>query len=174
MRYLKRWTVAIALFLALILDGSISHFVPLLQDWGVNCWLTLIGLTLVGLEDEHNHQLIWLGLVLGLIADAYYLGIFGIYTFIFPMAVFGAQQLSRFLPVSFWFRWGTCIIIYAVATLYHFLAFYLVGLTQVSFRIWQSSLMPNLIWAALLSAISYPLWLYLATKFPFLVREETY
>ncbi|TVV03823.1 rod shape-determining protein MreD, partial [Lactobacillus paragasseri] len=88
MAELRRWYVAIALFMALILDGVLAYNLQTFifhRGFSGSCWLTVVGITLIALCDDKNDANIWLCLGLGLIADLYYLGVIGIYTVAFPL-----------------------------------------------------------------------------------------
>lgn len=95
MAELRRWYVAIALFMALILDGVLAYNLQTFifhRGFSGSCWLTVVGITLIALCDDKNDANIWLCLGLGFIADLYYLGVIGIYTVAFPLICFLIQQ----------------------------------------------------------------------------------
>ena len=124
MAELRRWYVAIALFMALILDGVLAYNLQTFifhRGFSGSCWLTVVGITLIALCDDKNDANIWLCLGLGFIADLYYLGVTGIYTVAFPLICFLIQQSARFLPEVFWFRLLICLVVYLCVSFYVYL-----------------------------------------------------
>lgn len=174
MAELRRWYVAIALFVALILDGVLAYNLQTFifhRVFSGSCWLTIIGITLISLCDDKNDADIWLCLGLGLIADLYYLGIIGIYTVAFPLICFIIQQSARFLPEVFWFRLLICLVTYLCVSAYVFLMFNMVGIIQLSFASFSRSILPNLLWCLILVLCTYWFWVKLAEEYPFLKKE---
>lgn len=174
MAELRRWYVAIALFMALILDGVLAYNLQTFifhRGFSGSCWLTIIGITLISLCDDKNDADIWLCLGLGLIADLYYLGIIGIYTVAFPLICFFIQQSARFLPEVFWFRLLICLVTYLCVSAYVFLMFNMVGIIQLSFASFSRSILPNLLWCFILVLCTYWFWVKLAEEYPFLKKE---
>jgi rod shape-determining protein MreD len=174
MAELRRWYVAIALFVALILDGVLAYNLQTFifhRGFSGSCWLTIIGITLISLCDDKNDGDIWLCLGLGLIADLYYLGIIGIYTVAFPLICFIIQQSARFLPEVFWFRLLICLVTYLCVSAYVFLMFNMVGIIQLSFASFSRSILPNLLWCLILVLCTYWFWVKLAEEYPFLKKE---
>ena len=153
MAELRRWYVAIALFVALILDGVLAYNLQTFifhRGFSGSCWLTIIGITLISLCDDKNDADIWLCLGLGLIADLYYLGIIGIYTVAFPLI---------------------CLVTYLCVSAYVFLMFNMVGMIQLSFASFSRSILPNLLWCLILVLCTYWFWVKLAEEYPFLKKD---
>lgn len=174
MAELRRWYVAIALFMALILDGVLAYNLQTFvfhRSFSGSFWLTIIGITLIALCDDKNDSNIWLSLGLGLIADLYYLGIIGIYTVAFPLVCFFIQQSARFLPEVFWFRLLICLVTYFCVSAYVFLMLNVAGLIQLSFASFLHSILPNLLWCLILVICTYCFWVKLAEDYPFLKKE---
>ena len=174
MAVLRKWYVAIALFMALILDGVLAYNLQTLifhRDFSGSCWLTVIGITLIALNDDKNDANIWLCLGLGFIADLYYLGIIGIYTVAFPLICFIIQQSARFLPEVFWFRLVICLVTYLGLSAYVFFMLNLSGMIQLPFTAFLHSILPNLLWCAILVLCTYWFWVKLVEEYPFLKKE---
>ena len=172
MAILRRWYVAIALFMALILDGVLAYNLQTFifhRSFSGSCWLTVVGITLIALCDDKNDANIWLCLGLGIIADLYYLGIIGIYTVAFPLICFFIEKSARFLPEVFWFRLLVCLVTYLCVSV--FLMLNLIGLIQLSFVSFTHSILPNLLWCLILAISTYWFWVKLAEDYPFLKKE---
>ena len=164
MAILRRWYVAIALFMALILDGVLAYNLQTFifhRSFSGSCWLTVVGITLIALCDDKNDANIWLCLGLGIIADLYYLGII----------CFFIEKSARFLPEVFWFRLLICLVTYLCVSVYVFLMLNLTGLIQLSFASFTHSILPNLLWCLILAICTYWFWVRLAEDYPFLKKE---
>ena len=62
MRIFREWVLAIALYVALVLDGSLAFYLHQFQNWhgyGASCWLMPIGIMLIALFDDMNDKEIW-------------------------------------------------------------------------------------------------------------------
>ena len=60
MAILRRWYVAIALFMALILDGVLAYNLQTFifhRSFSGSCWLTVVGITLIALCDDKMMQI---------------------------------------------------------------------------------------------------------------------
>lgn len=177
MHILRQWILAIALFVALILDGSLSfylHQFMTVGDYGAACWLMPIGVMLIGLFDDTNSKEIWLALGAGVVADIYSLGIIGVYTVFLPVICFVCQKIARFLPEMFWSRLIIVLLGVTLLDIYSWGILTMVGLIDVSAQAMLVSLGINLIWSLVFTALTYWIWGNLAQDYPFLVDLQAY
>ncbi|QNQ80617.1 rod shape-determining protein MreD [Lactobacillus sp. PV034] len=177
MTTLCKWYVGIALFFAMILDGSLAlafQKVFYHPNWGAACWFTVVGICLIALFDDLNKNNIWLVLGIGILADSYYFGYFGIYTVAFPLVYFILQKLTRFLPETLWFRLIICLLAYLFVSLYVFLIYAIIGTQQIGFETFLLSILPSWLVCVIIFFITYAFWKNLIEKYPFLESQRTY
>lgn len=177
MRIFREWVLAIALYVALILDGTLSlylHQFMYIGNYGAACWLMPIGIMLIGLFDDINYKEIWLALGAGVIADMSTLGIIGIYTVFFPLACWGCQRIARFLPEMFWSRLIVVLIGVTILDVYSWLILTMVGIISISSHVMAMSLLVNLGWTIVFFIPSYWVWGNLAQNYPFLTDLDAY
>lgn len=177
MAVLRRWYVAIALFIALILDGVLGK---LFQGWlfhgtyGAACWISLVGICLIALCDDQNVNNIWLSLGIGILADGYYLGFFGVYTVAFPLICFLVEKIARYLPEVFWSRLVVCLLAYLAVNFYLYLIFSIVGVISLPISSLFKGMLLGLITSFILTLLTYSFWTKLVEKHPFLVHQTQY
>lgn len=177
MRIFREWVLAIALFVALTLDGSISLYLHQFMTWntyGASCWIMPIGIMLIGLFDDVNSKEIWLALGAGIVADISTLGIIGIYTVFLPLASWVCQRVARFLPDVFWSRLLVVLLGLTLLDLYNWVVLSLVGIITVSVHMMLMSLLLNLGWSIIFFVLTYWIWGNLATNYPFMVDLNAY
>lgn len=177
MNALRRWSVGIALFCAMILDGSLAWaFQKILfhPDFGAACWFTVVGITLMALYNDLNKNNIWLALGIGVLADMFYFGYLGVYTVAFPLLCYILQKVARFLPETFWFRLIVCLISYLFVSFYVFTMYIIVGTQQPSFSSFLLNIVPSWIVCTLIYFVSYSFWINLVDKHPFLEHQRNY
>lgn len=100
-----RFGFPIGLFLMLFLDGSLSQVFSS-QMFGVSSVMIshLVVLWLVcGVLFEENMTipLVKWAVVVGIVFDLYYTGIFGVYIFVFPLVVYVTRQLVKYISPNF-------------------------------------------------------------------------
>ena len=118
--------------------------------------------------------LAWLALAAGVVADLYFWGIIGIYTFILPaLSAFG-RWYARVFPELFVFRLLGNIVAITVSCLYTWLVFRLVGWTDLTLKAIGFSLLYTAGWTTGISLATYWLWAKLARSYPFLVDLDNY
>lgn len=177
MRIFREWILAIALYVALILDGSLSFYLHQFMNWGsigANCWLLAIGIMLIALLDDTNEKEIWLALGAGVVADISSLGIIGVYTVFFPLASWACQRIARFLPEVFWSRLIVVLLGLTLLDFYSWLVLNTVGIISISLHTLLFSLLFNLLWSAIFFCLTYWIWFILARQYPFLVDLNAY
>lgn len=177
MRIFREWVLAIALYVALVLDGSLAlylHQFMNYQEYGASNWLLPIGIMLIGLFDDTNSKEIWLALGAGVVADISTLGIIGIYTAFFPLSLWVCQKIARFLPEIFWARLIVVLIGLTILDVYSWGILNLVGIINISSRVMLISLLFNLGWSIVLFILTYWIWGNLAQRYPFLVDLDAY
>ena len=177
MRIFREWVLAIALYVALVLDGSLAFYLHQFQNWhgyGASCWLMPIGIMLIALFDDMNDKEIWLALGAGVVADIYNFGIVGVYTVFFPLACWCCKKIARFLPETFWARLIIVLLGLTLLDAFVWLILNMVGLISTSLRTLLISLALNLVWSLIFFCLSYAVWANLSTRYPFLVNLEAY
>lgn len=177
MAIFKRWWVAIALFFAMLLDGTLSAAIhPLLShgSFKASCSFVVIGVIMLGLMDDMNFNEVWLSCVIGILADMYYLGFLGIYAVGLPVLCWLSQRIARFLPEVFWMRLIVTIVFYVLFNIYVWLILTAVGIVSVPASQLMISLLANAVWCIPFTIISYPLWYWLARNHPFLEHFNNY
>ena len=116
----------------------------------------------------------WLALAAGVVADLYFWGIIGIYTFILPaLSAFG-RWYARVFPELFVFRLLGNIVAITVSCLYTWLVFRLIGWTDLTLKAIGFSLLYTAGWTTGISLATYWLWAKLARSYPFLVDLDNY
>ncbi|WP_201330104.1 rod shape-determining protein MreD, partial [Lactobacillus nasalidis] len=107
MRIFKQWVLAIALYLAMVLEGTLSVYLqPSLtyQHGRASLMLLPVAVLVIAYEDDQNDKEFWLALAAGVVSDLYFWGVIGIYTFVLPaLSAFG-RWYSRVFPELFVFR----------------------------------------------------------------------
>ena len=177
MTTVKRWYIGIALFLTMILDGSLAWtFQKIIfhLDFGAACWFSVVGITLIALRNDLNINNMWLALGIGILADMFYFGYLGVYTVAFPLLCFILQKLARFLPETFWFRLIICLVSYLFVSFYVFMMYIIVGTQQPTLSSFLLSIVPSWIVCMLIYFLSYTFWINLIDKYPFLENQRNY
>lgn len=177
MRIFREWVLAIALYVALVLDGSFAlylHQFMNYQDYGASTWLLPIGIMLIGLFDDTNSKEIWLAFGAGIVADLYNLGIIGVYTFFFPLSCWICQRIARFLPEIFWARLIIVLLGVTALDIYVWGVLNLMGIISVATKTMLICLLFNLGWTVIFFILSYWIWGNLAQRYPFLVDLNAY
>ncbi|WP_283678603.1 rod shape-determining protein MreD [Lentilactobacillus sp. Marseille-Q4993] len=96
---------AIGLFIFFFLDGSISQVCSGLLYAAPNSlvpYLTVLWLVLTDFftNSRKLHLLMWAA-VIGFIFDMYYVGILGVYVFVFPLVIYLGQGIYETMPRNF-------------------------------------------------------------------------
>ncbi|BAQ57422.1 rod shape-determining protein MreD [Lactobacillus acetotolerans] len=177
MRILREWILAIALLVALILDGSISLYLHQFMVYGSYnsaCLLVPIGIMLIALFDDTNEKEIWLALGTGIVADIYFLGIIGIYSVFLPLICWACQKVARFLPEVFWARLLVVLLGVIILSIYSWLILSMVGMISISDHLMLISLIPTVIWSLIFTVLTYWVWGTLARDYPFMINLDAY
>ncbi|RVU70314.1 MULTISPECIES: rod shape-determining protein MreD [Lactobacillus] len=177
MRILREWVLAIALYVAIILDGSFSlylHQFMSFHNYGAACMIMPIGIILIGLFDDTNANEIWLALGTGVVADIFTLGIIGVYTVALPLLCWGSQRVARFLPETFWARLIVVLLGVSLLDIYSWIILSMVGIINVSGHVLLFSVLINLIWSLVFYVLTYWIWGGLTVNYPFLVDLDAY
>lgn len=177
MSVLRKWALAIALFIALIVDGICSlylHQFMTYGSFGVASVILPISVMLIGLFDDTNENEIYLALGAGIVADIYFYGIIGIYTVFLPISCWICQKVARFLPEIFWARLIVILIGTTAFVTYSWLIFNMTGLVATSIHALLMSLLVNLGWSILFFILLYWIWGNLAQDYPFLIDLNAY
>lgn len=177
MRILREWYVAIALLVAVVLDGVVAFYTQgfiFHGTYGASCWFTVIGIVLMGLCNDRNESNIWLALGIGVVADMYYLGFLGVYTVAFPTLCFLAEAIARFLPEVFWSRLVVCLLAYILMDAYLFLVYSIAGTISLPISSLLMSILPGLGMCVIIFLITYNFWVWIVGKHPFLQPENRF
>ncbi len=177
MRIFKQWVVAIALYVAMILDGCLAAVLHQTMSYGnsrASLLLLPIAVMVVAFEDDRNAKEVWLALAVGVIADLYFYGIIGVYAVGLPvMSAFG-RWYSRVFPELFIFRLIGLLLMTSAFSAYVWLIFRLIGWTHSSLGQAGMSILYTAGWSALLTVLTYWIWAKLARNYPFLVDLDNY
>lgn len=95
MSIFRKWVLAIAMFVALIVDGICSFYLHQFMNYdsfGAASVILPISMMLIGLFDDTNDNEIWLAIGTGIVADIYFYGIIGIYTVFLPVSCWICQK----------------------------------------------------------------------------------
>lgn len=177
MRVLREWYIAIALLVAVVLDGIVACYAQgfiFHGTYGANCWFTVIGIVLMGLCDDRNKSNIWLALGIGVVVDLYYLGFLGVYTVAFPTLCFLAEVIARFLPEVFWSKLIVCLVAYILMDVYLFLVYSITGIISLPISSLLKSILPSLGICVIIFLITYNFWTWIIEKHPFLKPENRF
>ena len=177
MRILRKWALAIALFVALLFDGVLAQYLHqflTIGRYGASLTLLPIGIMLIALFDDTNSNEIWLALGAGIVADIATLCIVGVYTVFFPLASWACQKVARFLPEIFWSRLIVVIIGLTILDIYSWLILTMVGIISVPVKIMLISLLVNAGWSIIFFVATYWIWGNLAESYPFLIDLNAY
>ena len=177
MSIFRKWVLAIAMFVALIVDGICSFCLNQFMNYGsfgAASVILPISMMLIGLFDDTNDNEIWLAIGIGIVADIYFYGIIGIYTVFLPVSCWICQKVARFLPEVFWARLIVILFGTAVFVAYDWLVFKDVGLADASVYTLLMSLLVNLGWSAVVFVLVYWIWGNLAQDYPFLIDLNAY
>lgn len=177
MRFVREWALAIALYLALVLDGALSFYLHQflhIGSFAAATWFMPIGVMLIALFDDTNKREIWLALGAGIVADIFSAGIIGVYTVFLPLASYCCQRIARFLPETFWARLLVVLLGLSLLDAYSWGIFTLVNMTTASFHVMLMSLLFNLVWSLFFFILSYWIWGRLAQNYPFLIDLSAY
>lgn len=131
----KYWGQLILLLLGFFLDGSLKSVLPFLNMsfFQVSVQILLMLLILMVLHNSnHDIQILWYSLLLGVLYDSYYSYIFGLYTVIFPLTVLCTQSVRQYVAESVIFEWSTYFIALTVSLIYLYVIGSFLHLTMVN------------------------------------------
>lgn len=173
MRFLQKYNLALVLFLALLLNGSLSLSLHSVMQLSAN-FLMPVGMMLIALFDDTNKNELWLALGAGIISDIYFYGIIGVYTICLPGICWLLQKMARYLPEVFLVRIIVTLVGAILLNGCSWLILNLMGLISVPFADLIKTMIPTIIWSLVFAIISYPLWANLTRKYPFMVKLDNY
>ncbi|BDR60389.1 rod shape-determining protein MreD [Lactobacillus xylocopicola] len=175
MRSLQKFTLAFVLYLMLALDASLSLVLHqfLALAGGINLLLP-ISVMLIALFDDMNQKEIWLALGAGIVSDFYFFGVLGLYTVALPGICWLLQRSARFLPEVFWARIVAVLLAVVALCIYSWLVLNITGLARVPLLELLVSLGSTLVWSFGFATLTYKMWAWLATSYPFMVKRSNY
>lgn len=173
MRSLRQFTLALGLFVALVLNSSLSLYLHSFFNLGVN-QLMPIGMMLIALFDDTNYKEIWLAIGAGVISDIYFFGVLGLYSVCLPCICWLLQKIARFFPEVFWVRSIAVLLGTILINSYNWLVLNLMGISNISISALFVSFLPTIGWSFVFTVITYKIWGSLADNFPFMVKLENY
>lgn len=131
----KYWGQLILLLVGFFLDGSLKSVLPLLNRsfFQVSVQILLMLLILMVLHNsDHDNQLFWFSLLLGILYDSFYSRIFGLYTVIFPLTVLCTRSVRQYVTESAIFEWSTYFIALTASLIYLYIIGSFLHLTMVN------------------------------------------
>ncbi|MGN1407886.1 rod shape-determining protein MreD [Lactobacillus sp.] len=177
MRIFKQWILAIALYVALTLDGVLSVYLQPILKYGngkASLMLLPLAVLVINFEDERNPKEFWLALGAGLVADLYFYGIIGIYIVVLPaLSAFG-RWYARVSPELFIVRLIGTFLASCGASLYIWLVFHILTWTNQSFQAAVPSVLYTGLWSVGITVLTYWIWSKLARSYPFLIDLDNY
>jgi len=175
MKSLHKFSLVLALYIALAISGSLSLFLHRFFLIGnATNLLVPVSMMLIALFDDTNRKEIWLALGTGIVSDIYFFGIVGIYAISLPLICWLLQNTARFLPEVFWARVLAVLIAAILIEGYSWLILNMTGLSSVSSIKLIQSILPTICWAFVFTSVTYKLWWNLAIKYPFMVNLDNY
>ncbi|USS85165.1 rod shape-determining protein MreD [Fructilactobacillus myrtifloralis] len=91
----------IGLVIAFVFEGSIMHFFSTLLagTFPMVPYLTMLWFVyaIMFVRDLHQLHLYWWAFGIGIVYDLYYIGVLGIYTFIFPLIVYVTKLMTTYI-----------------------------------------------------------------------------
>lgn len=177
MSILRKWVLAIGLFVALVVDGVCSFYLHQFMDYGNFGTISVvlpISVMLIGLFDDTNKNEIWLALGAGIVADIYFYGFVGIYSVFLPLSCWICQRIARFLPEIFWARLIVVLLGTTIFMAYIWLIFNMIGIADISIHSLLLSMAVNLAWTVAFFICLYWIWGNLARDYPFLIDLDAY
>lgn len=122
------------LFFLLLLDGQLTHFFTSLSGGSIMPVSHLLLIFMVYTVTQHRHSYVLIvGVLLAIIYDSYFLGIFGIASLILPLIALFVYQIQTVVFTNRWTRLFTVIIIVFAFQALSTLIVNLVGVVNVNF-----------------------------------------
>ena len=175
MKTLRKFTLVLALYVALAVSGSLSFYLHQFFSFGkASNLLVPVSMMLIALFDDTNDKEIWLALGAGIVSDIYFFGIIGIYAIILPIVSWLLQKSARFLPEVFWARVLAVLIASVLTQGFTWLILNMTGLSSIGISKLVQSILPTLCWVFIFICATYKLWWNLALNYPFMVNLENY
>ena len=175
MKTLRKFTLVLALYVALAVSGSLTFYLHQFFSFGkASNLLVPVSMMLIALFDDTNDKEIWLALGAGIVSDIYFFGIIGIYAIILPIVSWLLQKSARFLPEVFWARVLAVLIASVLTQGFTWLILNMTGLSSIGISKLVQSILPTLCWVFIFICATYKLWWNLALNYPFMVNLENY
>lgn len=175
MKTLRKFTLVLALYVALAISGSLSFYLHQFFSFGkASNLLVPVSMMLIALFDDTNNKEIWLALGAGIVSDIYFFGIIGIYAIILPIISWLLQKSARFLPEVFWARVLAVLIASVLTQGFTWLILNMTGLSSIGISKLVQSILPTLCWVFIFICATYKLWWNLSLNYPFMVNLENY
>lgn len=175
MKTLRKFTLVLALYVALAISGSLSFYLHQFFSFGkASNLLVPVSMMLIALFDDTNNKEIWLALGAGIVSDIYFFGIIGIYAIILPIVSWLLQKSARFLPEVFWARVLAVLIASVLTQGFTWLILNMTGLSSIGIFKLVQSILPTLCWVFIFICATYKLWWNLSLNYPFMVNLENY
>lgn len=175
MKTLRKFTLVLALYVALAISGSLSFYLHQFFSFGkASNLLVPVSMMLIALFDDTNNKEIWLALGAGIVSDIYFFGIIGIYAIILPIVSWLLQKSARFLPEVFWARVLAVLIASVLTQGFTWLILNMTGLSSIGVSKLVQSILPTLCWVFIFICATYKLWWNLSLNYPFMVNLENY
>lgn len=122
--------------LAFFLDGSLKSSIHSFNSPTFQVSIQLLLMVFVMLElrnQSKSNYMFWYALVLGILYDSYYSGVFGLYTIVFPLTEMIVKAIKRIIPDSLLFEWSAYFIVLTLSMIYLYFVGKFLGVTDVNF-----------------------------------------
>lgn len=136
--FTRHWVSAVALFLALLFDGTVTQ---ILAIWSKSPagpgvpQILLMMLIFVAIFVPDDNWIVWMALVFGLLMDMYYTGIIGVNALILPLLTYLVRQLRPYVAHTSVVTWAIFIIAMAVQMFGEYALLHFMGQTDVSLKL---------------------------------------
>lgn len=155
-RFTFQFFTPILLFFLMLVDGQVTQLLSSISGGTLTPVSHLLLIFMVYTVTQHRHSyVVIVALLIGMIYDSYYLGVFGVATLLFPLIVLFVYNIQMTVFTNRWTRLFTIIIIVTAFELASNLIIGIVGLSQfdlINFVVYQlaPTLLLNIVFSVVL------------------------
>ncbi|WP_127848872.1 rod shape-determining protein MreD [Lacticaseibacillus hulanensis] len=136
--YTRHWVAAVFLFVALLLDGTMTQ---VLATWSTSPagpgvpQIMLMVLVFIALLVPEENWVVAMAIVAGVLMDMFYTGVIGVDALILPLITYLVRSLRPYVAHSGVVAWGIFIIAMAVRMYAEYLLLHFMGQTVVTTKL---------------------------------------